>query len=90
MKNFLNYNYNLFPDKIYHVNTEKYFFVKNYKIYVVFASNSFVLGVLTFLVLSGLTLFENIAQTIKPKAIATIVMFTIVCFMIREITLRRR
>lgn len=34
MKNFLNYNYNLFPDKIYHVNTEKYFFVKNYKIYV--------------------------------------------------------
>ena len=34
MKNFLNYNYNLFPDKIYDVNDEKYFFVKNYKIYI--------------------------------------------------------
>lgn len=34
MKNFLNYNYNLLPEKIYDKDGEKYFFIKEYKIYI--------------------------------------------------------
>lgn len=34
MKNFLNYNYNLFPSKIYYDNNERYFFVDDYKVYI--------------------------------------------------------
>lgn len=34
MKNFLNYNYNLFPRRIYRKDEKCYFFVNNYKIYI--------------------------------------------------------
>lgn len=34
MKNFLNYNYNLFPKKIYKKDGKCYFFANNYKIYI--------------------------------------------------------